>query len=251
MIHMGEQSVLTEKQCSKCGRMLSVSLFHKDSKSVDGHVRRCKECVASGSKQRYSANRDDIRAKCRDRYSDNRASISERRSKRWRESPEIRAHALEYNRTHRHITRGGCKKWRQKNAQYDNDRKRAWEKEHPESRRLVLARYRALLKSLRICEIKRSDLLLRISVFGDKCAHCGAPWEHLDHVKPISRRGPHCLANLRPACAPCNHRKSGGDAMKWLATVPKAKPLPLLGFCADCGEPGDVGDCSICGGNVS
>ncbi|MGX7727586.1 HNH endonuclease [Rhodococcus sp. 5G237] len=29
----------------------------------------------------------------------------------------------------------------------------------------------------------------------------------VDHVKPINKGGPHMLANLRPACGPCNSRK--------------------------------------------
>jgi len=37
---------------------------------------------------------------------------------------------------------------------------------------------------------------------------CGAPWEHIDHVKPISKGGSNWPANLRPACEPCNLRKS-------------------------------------------
>jgi len=36
---------------------------------------------------------------------------------------------------------------------------------------------------------------------------CGGPKEHIDHVKPMGKKGPHMLANLRPACAKCNLRK--------------------------------------------
>ncbi|MGH9004622.1 MAG: HNH endonuclease [Acidimicrobiia bacterium] len=36
---------------------------------------------------------------------------------------------------------------------------------------------------------------------------CRGPAEGWDHVKPIRVGGSHLLANLRPACRPCNSRK--------------------------------------------
>lgn len=51
----------------------------------------------------------------------------------------------------------------------------------------------------------------RMSMFGHKCWMCGGPFQHVDHVKPISKGGPHMLANIRPACAPCNL----GKGSKW------------------------------------
>lgn len=31
---------------------------------------------------------------------------------------------------------------------------------------------------------------------------------HWDHVQPLAKGGAHIVSNLRPACAPCNHRKT-------------------------------------------
>ncbi|MEU2191732.1 HNH endonuclease [Streptomyces fimicarius] len=39
------------------------------------------------------------------------------------------------------------------------------------------------------------------------CQYCGAPWEEIEHVLPLSRRGAHALWNLVPACADCNGSK--------------------------------------------
>lgn len=47
----------------------------------------------------------------------------------------------------------------------------------------------------------------RVAFYGGRCWMCGAPWEHLDHVKPLSKGGAHIPANLRPACASCNLSK--------------------------------------------
>ena len=53
------------------------------------------------------------------------------------------------------------------------------------------------------------ELRQRMALWGDACWMCGGPFEHVDHVIPLSDGGWHCLANLRPACAGCNTRKGG------------------------------------------
>ena len=55
------------------------------------------------------------------------------------------------------------------------------------------------------------------------CWICGTPvWQgvnlHMDHVLPVSKGGPHCADNLRPACAVCNLRKH--------AKLPEELPAP-------------------------
>jgi hypothetical protein len=51
------------------------------------------------------------------------------------------------------------------------------------------------------------QLEARIAYFGGRCWICGAPWECLDHVKPVSAGGPDLPANFRPACTSCNSTK--------------------------------------------
>lgn len=52
-----------------------------------------------------------------------------------------------------------------------------------------------------------AQIAARIEVYGDRCYICRAPWQHLDHVIPLSRGGSNWPANLRPACARCNLTK--------------------------------------------
>lgn len=54
------------------------------------------------------------------------------------------------------------------------------------------------------------QVLARFAMFGDRCWMCGVAGVdlHMDHVKPVARGGPHMLSNIRPACKPCNSRKS-------------------------------------------
>lgn len=47
----------------------------------------------------------------------------------------------------------------------------------------------------------------RLSMFAG-CWMCGGDADTIDHVKPLSRGGAHILANIRPACRPCNSSKN-------------------------------------------
>jgi 5-methylcytosine-specific restriction endonuclease McrA len=213
------------KRCGKClGRYLARRAFHKDRKHPSGYVRCCKDCVAARSAKRYADNGDTIRAGCRARAAKNKAQLSERRKvKRAANRTEHNAKQRAYARANPDKSHAYTKKWREKNAERVNATKRAWDKANPASRKLCLARYRARLKAIRLHPITKSDLESRISVFGDACAYCGGEWSHLDHVKPIAKGGPHCLANLRPACAPCNRRKHSKSPKEWFAILKRGE----------------------------
>jgi 5-methylcytosine-specific restriction endonuclease McrA len=51
------------------------------------------------------------------------------------------------------------------------------------------------------------QLRQRLSMYGHLCWMCSGTATTIDHVIPIALGGPHVLANLRPACRPCNSRK--------------------------------------------
>lgn len=68
---------------------------------------------------------------------------------------------------------------------------------------------RARVASLASVPFTLEQLDARMRYFGNKCWMCGGAFEHVDHVKPLSKNGPHILANLRPACGRCNRSKSG------------------------------------------
>lgn len=52
------------------------------------------------------------------------------------------------------------------------------------------------------------QLAQRWAYFGNSCVYCGDTDNlTLDHTKPLSKGGWHCLSNLRPACASCNSSK--------------------------------------------
>ncbi|MGC4964255.1 HNH endonuclease [Gordonia sp. DT101] len=69
------------------------------------------------------------------------------------------------------------------------------------------AKRRALLAGATIHTVTPAGLRARWDYYEGRCWVCGDLAEHMDHVRPLSRGGSHCLANLRPACAACNLTK--------------------------------------------
>jgi 5-methylcytosine-specific restriction endonuclease McrA len=68
---------------------------------------------------------------------------------------------------------------------------------------------RARLASVLVIPFTTDQLIDKWKYWGGLCWICReAPATCWDHVKPVARGGPHCLANLRPACKPCNSSKN-------------------------------------------
>lgn len=106
--------------------------------------------------------------------------------------------------------------WQRANPALHTMRVRAWQRENPETtrahRRASSSRRRARKSSAPTSPFTPAQQAQRADALGNRCWMCGTPeWSHWDHVKPLSKGGAHCLANLRPACASCNLRKSA----KW------------------------------------
>ena len=102
--------------------------------------------------------------------------------------------------------------------------KRRWERYYRENRE-------QLIVATKVKEVRRKgaptipftaeQLADRLSMFSG-CWMCGCDRDetfHVDHVKPLSKGGWHCLSNLRPACPTCNLSKGA----KWpLETITSA-----------------------------
>lgn len=68
-------------------------------------------------------------------------------------------------------------------------------------------RSRAKLLGVQVIDFTFDDLRARFNMWGMRCWMCSKPATSIDHVKPLSARGPHMLSNLRPACKLCNSSK--------------------------------------------
>jgi 5-methylcytosine-specific restriction endonuclease McrA len=61
-----------------------------------------------------------------------------------------------------------------------------------------------------IIEFTAAEKSSRFALWGGRCWMCGIDGAtQEDHVKPITKGGSHCLANLRPICHSCNASKGG------------------------------------------
>src|SRR5690606_26318465 len=107
------------------------------------------------------------------------------------------------------------RRWDRDNAEQRAEYARQWREQNRGKTRAAVSRRRAILKGARSIPFTADQLDQRMSMFGCRCWMCGGPFEHMDHVKPLSRGGWHCLSNLRPSCARCNKSK----ADKWPVDV--------------------------------
>lgn len=156
--------------------------------------------------------------------------------RRWYEAH--REQALAYSRQFRQANPDYQRAWYQKNRQRKLEKGRAWveanrervsdyrtrwnsankekrrgyERRWREANRDLVTEYsrrrRARLRDASIVPFSREQLNARMAYWGFRCWMCGGPFESVDHVKPLAKGGAHILANLRPACQPCNLEKS-------------------------------------------
>jgi 5-methylcytosine-specific restriction endonuclease McrA len=181
------------KRCSSCRAWLDRSLFHKRARSVDGLQANCKDC-AKGATTAWWRNRG--------------ASAHRAYHLGWRaRHPGATARA---NRAHY---------WRNRDAQVarvmayraaNHERMRAYEREWQRLNGKVAEynhRRRARLNGAPRVPFTHAQFVAKMAYWGNRCWLCGIPAYHVDHVKPLSKGGPHALCNLRPICGSCNSKK--------------------------------------------
>lgn len=83
-------------------------------------------------------------------------------------------------------------------------RKVNYRRQFPEIMRKAAHRRRARLRSVPSHPWTRVHVR---ALYGDSCFYCQGPYEHTDHVIPLSKGGWDVLSNLRPSCASCNCSK--------------------------------------------
>lgn len=152
-----------------------------------------------------------------------RPEYLERRREHYRINAErIRQRAYAWAKANQEKTKAAAAKWRAANpdahsalraayraanAEHRNAVTRAWNRENRHRKRANAARRRAL-KAGAAGDATLEQILARVAYYGGRCWMCGDDYSHVDHVKPLSKGGSNWPANLRPACKPCNLRKS-------------------------------------------
>lgn len=198
------------KNCSKCGNLKPLDLFHKKSKAPDGRMAECKECNAVRSKARRLA--DPERHK---QWITN-----------WREQNS--EHLKRYNKHYADIV-GEVKlkrtrDWRHRNNNRVLEYAREYGKKHRERYNAHSAKRQALklqaVPKLNKLDAELNDLvsLEAYSLARERTKLTGVKW-HVDHKVPLRSKlvcGFHCYTNLQVIPAKDNLRKSNREwENKW------------------------------------
>lgn len=130
---------------------------------------------------------------------------------------KTKSQAAAWYKANREKVRANHAAWNKANPEKRRAYVAAWQKANPEKKREKDARRRAALQGCRhFGPIPPHVLAARAEVFGNRCAYCGGPHEHWDHVIPASKKSWHIPANLRPACESCNTSKGAKALKEWL-----------------------------------
>jgi 5-methylcytosine-specific restriction endonuclease McrA len=219
------------KHCSRCGRRKPTTEFGKRSRAKDGLHPWCRTCAREYNRERYRKHADKIKEDVRAYRRRNAEAVRARDRARYQRNKE--KHAAwwqQYYAEHREEILE-----RQASYNYPRSQKRVYEaryrETHQTQRRTAGRHYYHSLpleerrkKAIRSAHVRRARkrgsavvpmtqeaIDQKMAYWGKQCWVCGAPMEAIDHVKPLSKGGPHVLANLRPICHSCNGRK----ANKW------------------------------------
>ena len=188
------------KVCSKCLVEKNSVDFTKDIYRADGLSKFCRECQS-----KY--------------YTNNKGRILDnnlRSQRKYKHKNNLRK--MLWSIKNMEKVRRTNRLYYKKNTNKITEYNKKWAKENVLAVRNKGHRYRARKRSNTIQKFTKTQLEQRMSVFGFRCAYCGGDFDHIDHVKPISKGGYHCLSNLRPACKKCNQEKHNKSLQSFLSS---------------------------------
>lgn len=200
------------KICTKCKVMKPLIEFYKNKAFKDGRAYECKQCRKAAMKRRYALNREQIIEAVK-RHQSEHADHKREYSRQWRErnaeSLRLKKRAYYFENVDHRRSLG--QQWRQQNSEKSAEYSRKWRERNPEQRRAV-AKANKTKRKMSPGYCSPQQWIAKVEYWGWLCYLCGQPLTsatlHMEHRKPLSRGGSHWPANLAPACAACNLRKS-------------------------------------------
>ena len=217
---------LSHELCCSCKKILprTLDFFGRNKNIADGLSNQCRRCskeyrIKYSNKCKshdleyrrkyYSQNRDNINSLRRANYKNHidecRKSAREKYSNNKEKFSEMNASYYEKNKYSIKLSQ---KSWRSKNKASINLRNRA----------------RALQIKMQ-GKISQSEIDQLIMTHDNRCFYCNIILTssnlHLDHKIPLSRRGPHSIDNLVPACKNCNLKKGTKTDKEFLKQLEK------------------------------
>lgn len=176
------------------------------------YYKKNREKVAARQLRWYEANHEEAAARGR-RYCEANPEKAKARYRRYYAAnlEKVAAKHRRWHAANRERAAATGRRWREANPGKSAEYSRAWYAANPEKNAEKHRRRRARELNAFTIVFTQEQLDARMSMFGHLCWMCGGPFEHVDHVIALARGGPHVLANLRPACSPCNTAKGSKD----------------------------------------
>ena len=206
------------KECRRCHEVKSIVEFGPAPRNRDGLHSYCRPCDSERVRtsprhkqqgaQWYAANREKKLAD-NARWRHENADRMRELGFRWRQENVERnkARHAAYYRDHPDKCRAATRAWTSRNQDRMRQYQREWRRLNRDSARVSESRRRARKRAAHCIKFTAEQLIQRWTYYGNKCWICGGAATQTDHVKPLSKGGPHILANLRPICGSCNGRK--------------------------------------------
>lgn len=189
------------KTCPACAIPLPTTSFYRVSRKCgDGFSGYCMTCTKRHAVEWQNANPEKKKA-------------SDKRQHGKPKTPEQRAKLAANQRVY-------VEKNRDKINARSRSQKARWKELNPEQARIdnqlhnnsYRARKLGLEDTFRLAHWR-----LTLEAFAHRCAFCGVDGAllEMEHVVPMSERGPNAPGNVVPACRPCNAQKSGRTLAKF------------------------------------
>ena len=206
------------KQCTQCLAMKSLSEFHRHKHGKHGRHPVCKSCRKFMAAQRYA---NDVLG-CRTKQlaaSKTPASREQHHQFYLENRTKLIAKNVAYGQT-----------------ALGRQKKRAWLRQHPEVDRAHYQRRRAHKAAASMNDFTDDQWIEMQAAYDHRCAYCGKRAKGKltrDHISPLSAHGDHTVANIVPACRPCNRKKYIGPPLSpvqpLLITIAPSKPYKPRG----------------------
>lgn len=181
------------KACGRCKQSRPLEEYIKGKQWRDGLFPYCRGCRKLAQRETYLRHHDRRKAEMREAYrQDPEPARAYMRERYQAKKTEIRAYQLTWEAANRDKQRVIRDRW----AKANSDAIAGYNRER-----------RARKLNAPSIPFTPAQLASRMAYFGGRCWVCGVEHDAVDHVKPLSRGGWHCLSNLRPICTPCNTRK--------------------------------------------
>ncbi len=169
-----------------------------------------KERTALYNKAAYAANKEERKKASRDYSRAHPEPYRQRSRESWRLNKVILA-----------VSR---KEWRDRNKARLNKYHAKYAKDHPEIKRLVVARRRVKVRNGTVRRVTKADIAAIHKAQRGKCAICRKAMTkfHIDHIVPVAMGGAHDRRNFQLVHPVCNVLKGAKDPIDF------ARELGLL-----------------------